>query len=461
MNQMKAEDLFYNKKTVYARVEEETIDRAYEYAKGYMSFLDAAKTERESVTEGIKMAIAAGFVPYTWGQTVKAGDKYYYDNRGKNLFLFAIGSEDLNKGGFRISSAHVDSPRIDLKQCPVYEDSGIGYFKTHYYGGIRKYQWVTIPLALHGVVIKADGTSVPVVIGEDESDPVFYISDLLPHLAASTNSKPLGEAIPGEKLNIVVGSRPAKDADKDAVKLNLLRILYEKYGIVEEDFLSAELSAVPTYKARDIGFDRALIAAYGHDDRVCAYPALTAIIDYKDGVHSQMCILADKEETGSDGPSGMQCDLMLDLIDNVCASLGANPAQVRANSKCLSADVSAAYDPNFADVFEKRNSSLLSSGVVLTKYTGARGKSGTNDASAEYVGWLRGVMAKDDVIWQAGELGKVDAGGGGTVAKLISQHNIETVDLGVPVLSMHAPYEVISKVDLYEAYRAFSAFAKY
>ena len=461
MNQMKGNELFYTKKSVYDKLDENMIDRAYDYAKGYMAFLNAAKTERESVTEGIKMAEAAGFVPYTWGQQVKAGDKYYYDNRGKNLFLFTIGTEDLNEGGFRISAAHVDSPRIDLKQCPVYEDNGIGFFKTHYYGGIRKYQWVTIPLALHGVVVKADGTSVSVVIGEDDSDPIFYITDLLPHLAGSTNSKPLGEAIPGEKLNIVVGSRPAKDADKDGIKLNILRALYEKYGIVEEDFLSAELSAVPTYKARDIGFDRALIAAYGHDDRVCAYPALTAIIDNKDSVHSQMCILADKEETGSDGPSGMQCDLMLDLIDEVCACLGANPAKVRSNSKCLSADVSAAFDPNFSDVFEKRNTPLLSSGVVLTKYTGSRGKSGTNDASAEYVAWLRGVMAKDEVVWQAGELGKVDAGGGGTVAKFISKHNIETVDLGVPVLSMHAPYEVISKVDLYEAYRAFSAFAKY
>ena len=461
MNQMKAADLFYTKKSVYDKLDDEMIDRAYDYSKGYMAFLDAAKTERESVTEGIKMAVAAGFVPYEWGQDVKPGDKYYYDNRGKNLFLFTVGTEDLNEGGFRISAAHVDSPRIDLKQCPVYEDNGIGYFKTHYYGGIRKYQWVTIPLALHGVVVKADGTSVDVVIGEDDNDPIFYITDILPHLAGASNSKPLGEAIPGEKLNLVAGTRPAKDADKDGVKLNILRALYEKYGIVEEDFLSAELSAVPTYRARDLGFDRALIAAYGHDDRVCAYPAITAIIDNKDSVHSQMCILADKEETGSDGPSGMQCSLMLDLMDAVCASLGANPAKVRSNSKCLSADVSAAYDPNFSDVFEKRNTPLLSSGVVLTKYTGSRGKSGTNDASAEFIGWLRGVMAKDNVVWQAGELGKVDAGGGGTVAKFISKNNIETVDLGVPVIAMHAPYEVISKVDLYEAYRAFCAFAKY
>ena len=458
MNQMNADELFYTKKSVYDKLDENMIDNAYEYAKGYMAYLDAAKTERESVTEGIKMAEAAGFVPYTWGQKVQPGDKYYYDNRGKNLFLFTIGTEDLNEGGFRISAAHVDSPRIDLKQCPVYEDNGIGYFKTHYYGGIRKYQWVTIPLALHGVVVKADGTVVNVVIGEDETDPVFYITDLLPHLAGSTNSKPLGEAIPGEKLNIVVGSRPAKDSSKDSVKLNVLRALYEKYGIVEEDFLSAELSAVPTYKARDVGFDRALIAAYGHDDRVCAYPALTAIIDNKDSVHSQMCILADKEETGSDGTSGMQCDLMLDLIDEVCACLGANPAKVRSNSKCLSADVSAAYDPNFADVFEKRNTPLLSSGVVLTKYTGSGGKNSTNDASAELIAFVRKSFEGENVLWQTGELGKVDQGGGGTVAVYIAEKNIDVVDLGVPVLSMHAPYECISKTDLYMTYLAFKSF---
>lgn len=456
-----AENLFYKKKTVYEKAAPEIVDKAYDYAKGYASFLDAAKTEREAVSEGVRMAEEEGFVPYSFGDKIVRGGKYYYNNRGKNLFLFTIGTKDLNTDGIRISAAHVDSPRIDFKQCPLYEDSGMGFFKTHYYGGIRKYQWVTIPLAIHGVVVKADGTSINVVIGEDDNDPIFYINDLLPHLAASINSKPLGEAIPGEKLNLLAGSRPVAGEEKDGIKLNIICALYEKYGITEDDFLSAELCAVPTYKARDIGFDRSMIAAYGHDDRVCAYPAMSAIFDNKDSEHTLMCILADKEEIGSEGPSGMQCDLMLDLINEISAALGANPASVRANSKCLSADVSAAFDPNFADVFEKRNTPLLSAGVVLTKYTGSRGKSGTNDASAEYIGWLRGVMARDGVVWQAGELGKVDVGGGGTVAKFISKHNIETVDLGVPVLSMHAPYEVISKVDLYEAYRAFSAFSKY
>ncbi len=449
-------ELTYTKKTVYEVCGKEITDKAYEYAEGYKTYIDAAKTERESVTEGIKLAETAGFKPYSFGDEIKAGDKFYYNNRGKNLFLFTIGKEDINEG-IRISVAHVDSPRIDLKQVPLYEDSGMGFFKTHYYGGIRKYQWVATPLALHGVIVKADGEKLEIVIGEDENDPIFYINDLLPHLGRDADAKPLGSAIPGEKLNLLIGSVK----DDDSIKHNILTILNERYGIVEEDFLSAELSAVPAIKARDIGFDRSLIGAYGHDDRVCAYPALTSIIECADSEHTLMCILADKEEIGSEGNSAMQCDLMLDLINEISAALGGNPARVRANSKCLSADVSACYDPNFAEVFEKNNSSLLNCGVVLTKYTGARGKSGTNDASAEFIGWLRGIMAKDGVVWQAGELGKVDVGGGGTVAKFVANHNIETVDLGVPVIAMHAPCEVISKVDLYEAHRAFCAFCKY
>ena len=312
------------------------------------------------------------------------------------------------------------------------------------------------------IVIKADGESVWVSIGEDPTDPVLYINDLLPHLGHNDDRKPLGEAIPGEKLNLLVGSRPLVN-EADGIKLNVLRILNEKYGICEEDFLSAELSAVPVGNARDVGLDRSMICAYGHDDRVCAYPAMTAMFEaLKMGTpHTMMCILADKEETGSDGNSGMQCDLILDLIDAIAESQKASPAAVRAASICLSADVSAAFDPNFGEAFEKRNSSLMSCGVVLTKYTGSRGKGGTNDASAEFIGRLRAMMAKDDVVWQAGELGKVDFGGGGTVAKFISKHNIEVVDLGVPVIAMHAPYEVISKVDLYEAHRGFSAFNRY
>ena len=455
-----SEELFYTKKSVYQAADDAVVDGAYAFATPYAAFLDAAKTEREAVKESIRITEEAGFKPYTFGMNLNAGEKYYYNNCGKNLFLFTVGSETI-ENGVRISAAHIDSPRLDLKQCPLYEEGGMSFFKTHYYGGIRKYQWVATPLALHGVISKADGTNVEVSIGEDDNDPVFYINDLLPHLGHQQEKQPLGEAIPGEKLNILIGSRPYdKSGDSDSIKLNTMRLINEKYGIKEDDFLSAELEVVPAFKARDIGFDRSMIGAYGHDDRVCAYPALRAIIDAADSKHTLMCILADKEEIGSEGNTGMQCELMLDLINEIANALGGNPAVVRANSKCLSADVSAAYDPNFADVFEKRNTPLLSAGVVLTKFTGARGKSGTNDASAEFIGWLRGVMENAGVVWQAGELGKVDCGGGGTVAKYISKHNISTVDLGVPVISMHAPYEVIAKVDLYEAYRAFVAFCR-
>ncbi len=452
--------LFYHKKSVYECKDNTAIDNAYDYARGYAAYLDAAKTEREAVTESIRLAKAEGFVAYKMGEPMVKGGKYYYNNRGKNLFLFTIGTDPV-ENGVRICAAHIDSPRIDLKQCPLYEEGGMSFFKTHYYGGIRKYQWLATPLALHGVIAKKDGSVIDVVIGEDDSDPLFYINDLLPHLAQDSAKLPLSEAIPGEKLNVLVGSRPYSDTEaSDAIKLNTMLLIHEKYGITEDDFLSAELCVVPAFKARDIGFDRSLIGAYGHDDRVCAYPALSAILEAKDPKNTIMCILADKEETGSDGNTGMKCDLMLDLINEIAKAMGANPGVVRANSKCLSADVSASFDPNFPEVFEKRNSPLLSAGVVLTKFTGSRGKSGTNDASAEYIGWLRRVMEDAGVVWQAGELGKVDCGGGGTVAKFISEHNIETVDLGVPVIAMHAPYEVISKVDLYEAYRAFCAFCK-
>ncbi len=452
-------ELFYEKKNFYKAFGTEEVAAAHKYAEGYMKYLDAAKTEREAVTYSVEMAKSAGFVPYTFGMKVEKGGKYYYNNRGKNLFLFAIGTESL-ENGFRISAAHIDSPRVDLKQCPLYEDAGMGFLKTHYYGGIRKYQWVATPLALHGIIVKADGTTVDVCIGEDDNDPLFYINDLLPHLGHDDDKKPLGSAIPGEKLNILIGSQPLGE-EADAIKYHMIKILNEKYGIHEEDFLSAEISAVPAAKARDIGLDRSLIGAYGHDDRVCAYPALSAIIECADSEHSLMCILADKEEVGSDGNTGMQADLMVDIMNEIAACMGVNPALVRINSKCLSADVSAAYDPNFAEVFERRNAAMLSCGTVLTKYTGSRGKGGTNDANAEFIGWLRGIMQRDNVLWQSGELGKVDCGGGGTVAKFISKHNIETVDLGVPVISMHAPYEVVSKVDVYETYRAFRAFCKY
>ncbi len=438
---------------------EEIIKAAYDYAPGYMAYLDAAKTEREAVTVSIAMAEKEGYLPYTFGMELTVGGKYYYNNRGRNLYLFRVGTEPINEG-IRIAAAHIDSPRIDVKQAPLYEDGGMAFFKTRYYGGIRKYQWVATPLALHGVVIKADGTSVNVVIGEDPSDPVIYINDLLPHLAQEQSARPLGQAIPAENLNLLLGTRPYPGCEKDAIRLNILSILNEKYGITEEDFISADLSAVPADKARDVGLDRSLIGSYGHDDRVCAYPSLTALFATDDTAHTSMVILADKEEIGSEGNTGMQCEVMTDLMEEITRALGGNFATVKAASKCLSSDVTACFDPNFAEVFDRRNVSLVNCGVGMSKYTGHGGKVGTNDAPAEYVGWVRKIMAEAGVLWQAGDMGKTDVGGGGTVAKFIAKHNIETVDLGVPVISMHAPYELVSKADLYTAHLAFEAFFK-
>lgn len=451
--------LGYKKTNFYEKADEATIAAAYDYAKGYMAYLDAAKTEREAVTVSVEMAEKEGYVPYTFGMALTAGGKYYYNNRGRSLYLFRVGSEDINNG-IRIAAAHVDNPRLDVKQSPLYEDGGMAFFKTRYYGGIRKYQWVTIPLALHGVVVKQDGTSVNVVIGEDAGDPVLYINDLLPHLAQEQSKAPLGSAIPAENLNLLLGSRPYPGCEKDAIRLNILSILNEKYGITEEDFLSADLSAVPAAKACDVGLDRSLIGAYGHDDRVCAYPCLTALFGSDDATHTAMVILADKEEIGSDGNTGMQCEVMVDLMHEIAKALGGNPATVKANSKCLSADVTACFDPNFPEVYERRNVTMLNCGVAMSKYTGHGGKVGTNDAPAEYVAWIRRIMAEGGVIWQAGDMGKTDVGGGGTVAKYIAKHNIETVDLGVPVISMHAPIEVVSKADVYTAHQAFEVFFK-
>ncbi len=451
-------ELIYEKKTVYEKAGKDVIDAAYTYAEDYKKYLDEGKTEREALCASVALAEAKGFKEYHLGDKISVGDKLYYNNRGKSLFVFSIGTRPIREG-IRLTAAHIDAPRIDLKQCPLYEDGGMAFFKTHYYGGIRKYQWVAIPLALHGVIVKKDLSVLTVKIGEDESDPVFYINDLLPHLGQEQSKLPLSEGIKGEQLNVLVGSRP--ESEEQSVKLGVLKLLNEKYGITEDDFLSAELCVVPAMKARDVGFDRSMIGAYGHDDRVCAYPILTALLDSTDTENTLMCVLADKEETGSDGPTGLQCDLLIDLMHEIATALGENPIVVRANTKCLSADVSAAYDPNFPEVFEKRNTPLLSCGAVFTKFTGSRGKSGTNDASADYIGWLRSLLSRDGVIWQAGELGRVDCGGGGTVAKFIANHNIDTIDLGVPVISMHAPFEVISKVDLFETYRAIKAFYRY
>ena len=458
MSELK-EKLFYDHKNVYKVSDADEIDRINGYAVGYMDFLGKAKTEREAVAEGIRMAEKEGFVAYTMGMPVEKGGKYYYNNRGKALYLFIIGSESMEKG-IRISAAHVDSPRLDLKQVPLYESAEMGFFKTHYYGGIKKYQWMALPLALHGVVYTKDGEKVDICIGEDECDPVFYINDLLPHLGKDQMQKKLGEAFTGEDLNILIGSEPCKDEDTDAVKLNVMMLLNEKYGITEADFLSAEISAVPAFKPRYVGFDRSLIAAYGHDDRVCAYPAMTALFENPTPTHTLMAILADKEEIGSEGNTGMKCEVFIDIMKELCMATGANYHVTKENSKCLSADVNAAYDPNFAEVFEKKNSSHINHGVVMTKFTGARGKSGSSDASAEFVSYVRNVFDKHNVVWQTGELGKVDQGGGGTVAAYIANRNIDTIDLGVAVISMHAPYEVIAKADLYMAHKAFSAFNK-
>lgn len=452
------EELEYKNRSAFESISEDELERSFAYAESYKLFLDNCKTEREAVKYSVAMAKRRGYTEYRLGDDIAVGGKYYCNNRGKQLVVFRVGEEPLENGAY-IMAAHIDSPRLDLKQNPLYEDSGLGLFKTHYYGGIKKYQWTAVPLALHGIVMKSDGTSVDICIGEDEDEPIFYVSDLLPHLAKDQMSKSLAEGITGEGLNIIVGSEPYREEETDgAIKLNLLRILNEKYGMCEEDFLSAELTAVPAMHARDIGLDRSLIAGYGHDDRVCAYSELTALLDSNDTAKTVFAVLADKEETGSDGVSGMQSELFADILAEVCEAKGANYRVVKANSKCLSADVNAAYDPNFPEVLEKKNACYANCGVVLSKFTGARGKSGTSDATSEFTAYVRSFLNKNGVVWQMAELGKVDQGGGGTVAKFIANMNIDTIDVGVPVISMHAPYEAISKLDLYMTYKAFCAF---
>ena len=428
------------------------------YCEDYKKFLDNGKTEREVVRETIPMLEKNGYHAYVIGDRIERGGKYYLNNRGKSLYIFRIGSEPVNNG-IRIAAAHIDSPRVDFKPRPVYEDSEMCFFKTHYYGGIKKYQWTATPLSLHGVICRKDG-DVNICVGENDEEPCFYINDLPPHLAQLQYEKKVGGAIDAEQLNILAGTEPFETDEKvsDPVKLNILSILNEKYGCTERDLINSELCAVPATKARDIGFDRSLIGSYGHDDRVCAYPAVTAIIESSDSAHTLMTVLADKEEIGSDGVSGMQCHLLSDLIDEIALAFDGNPRVVRANSKCLSADVNVAYDPNFPEVFEKRNAAMLNHGVVLSKYTGSRGKSGTSDASAEFVSFVTKTFDDAGVLWQMAELGKVDLGGGGTVAKFIANQNIDTVDLGVPVISMHAPYEVVSKLDVYMTHKAILAF---
>ncbi len=450
--------LLSQKKNAVLKMDESEVKKSDDFCEEYKNFLNKAKTEREAVEYTVDLLEKKGFVPFKAGMGLKAGDKVYLNNRGKAVIAAVIGSEDI-RNGVNICAAHIDSPRLDLKQCPVYEDNELALFKTHYYGGIKKYQWTAIPLALHGVIIKADGTSVKVNIGEDENDPVFCINDLLPHLATEQMKRNLAQGIKGEELNIVIGSRPFKeDSLSDAVKLNIMKILNNKYGIVEDDFLSAELEAVPAFKAKDIGFDRSLIGSYGHDDRVCAYTALMATLDAENVRKTAVTILTDKEETGSDGNTGLQSAYLKYFIADLAAEFGAEGRTVLSASECMSADVNAAFDPTFPDVLERRNCAYINYGVCVTKFTGARGKSGTSDASAEFVGKIRRLLDENNVIWQTGELGKVDMGGGGTVAAYIANLNVDTIDVGVPVLSMHAPYETVSKIDVYMAYRAFLAF---
>lgn len=450
-------ELTYKKQNVYALADQTERKRIADYCEGYKKFLDGAKTEREAVAYTLALAEKAGYKQYTLGDKITKGAKLYYNNRGKSLFLLRAGTADIAKNGIRILVAHVDSPRLDLKQVPMYEKSSMAFLKTHYYGGIKKYHWLTIALALHGVVVLKNGKKLDITIGESDSDPVFYITDLLPHLSQELNTKTIADGFSAENLNLIIGGIPADGDDKDGVKRGVLKILNDKYGIIEEDFLSAELCAVPAGKAKDVGLDRAFISAYGHDDSVCAYPEITATLQ-SGTTQTVLTILADKEEIGSEGNTGMQCILINDIIDEIASGYGVSSAVVREKSMCISADVTAAYDPAFASAFEENNTGLVSHGVTMNKFTGARGKSGSNDASAEYIGYLRGVFEKAGVIWQTGELGRVDLGGGGTVAKYIAKINIDTVDMGVPVLSMHAPYELVSKADIYSAHKAFAAF---
>ena len=451
------EKLLYKPKHGLDRLTAEEEAAMEAYCADYRTFLDNCKTERLCVDYTIGLAEARGFVEYVPGMALEPGKKVYVNNRGKAIMLAVIGSKNLNEGA-NIGAAHTDAPRLDLKPNPLYEDAEMAYFKTHHYGGVRKYQWVTVPLELHGVVVKGDGTTVKVSIGNQASDPQFVINDLLPHLGRAQNQKPLGEAIPSESLNILIGSRPLKDDDgADRVKLSILNILNEKYGIVEEDFISAELEAVPAANARDLGFDRSLIGAYGHDDRVCAYAELAALFALDVPAKTAVCIFADKEEIGSDGVSGMQSDAFDYFMEAMCKTQGADLRTCYANSFCLSADVTAAYDPNFADVYERRNSAFINRGVGLCKYTGSGGKGGASDASAEVVGYIRKLFNDNGVVWQMAEMGKTDAGGGGTVAKFMAKRNIDTLDAGVPVLSMHAPYETVAKLDCYMTYKGMKA----
>ena len=454
--------LFNKKKSGWLEIENEEGSKIFSFCEGYMDYLNKAKTEREFIAEAKKKAEENGFKDINTIQNLQSGDKVYFINRNKSMYLAVIGKQPI-ENGLHIVGAHVDSPRLDLKPNPLYEDGELAYFNTHYYGGIKKYQWTAIPLSIHGVIVKTNGEKITVNIGEDEKDPIFTITDLLPHLAKEQVSKKLAEAIEGENLDLLVGSIPYKDTEsKEKVKLNILNLLNQKYGITEADLQSSELELVPCFKARSLGFDMGLVAAYGQDDKVCSYTALTALMEVNEPPKTAVCILSDKEEIGSMGNTGMESHVFDYFISELLNKRGENRVnlldKVFCYSKMLSSDVDAAFDPLYSNVSDKNNSGYLSKGLTLNKYTGSRGKSGASDANAEYVAWVRDLFEKNKIKYQMSELGKVDVGGGGTIAYILANKGVDVIDCGVGVLSMHAPYEVTSKYDIYTAYRAYKAF---
>lgn len=456
------EKLINKKENGWETIDEETKKKIFEFTQGYMNFLNKAKTEREFVKETIKLAREKGYKDIMEYEKLQPGDKIYFINRDKSMYLAIIGTEKI-ENGLHIIGSHIDSPRLDLKPNPLHEDSGFAYLKTHYYGGIKKYQWTTIPLSLHGVIVKTNGEKITVNIGEDENDPIFTITDLLPHLAQDQMEKKLKNGIDGEDLQLLIGSIPVKDNKaKEKVKLNILNILNQKYGIVEADLLSSELEVIPAFKARSLGFDSSMVAAYGQDDKVCAYTSLAAMMTLENVKNTAVCILSDKEEIGSMGNTGMESHMFDFFIAEILNKLGVNRPnlldRVFCFSKMLSSDVDAGFDPLYASVSDKANAGFLGKGISVNKYTGARGKSGASDANAEYVAWIRNILEKNDICYQIAELGKVDIGGGGTIAYIIANKGADVIDCGVPVLSMHAPYEVTSKFDIYSAYKTYKAF---
>ena len=456
------EKLFKQKKDGWETANTRTREEIFNLSKKYMNYLNVAKTEREFIKQAKKMADENGFKDIAEYETLKPGDKIYFINRAKSMYLAIIGEETI-ENGMHIIGSHVDSPRLDLKPNPLYEDTGLAYLKTHYYGGIKKYQWTTIPLSMHGVIVKTNGEKVEINIGEDENDPIFTITDLLPHLAQEQMERKLKNGVDGEALTLLIGSIPYDDSKAtEKVKLNILNILNQKYGITEIDFTSSEIELVPAFKARSLGFDGSMVAAYGQDDKVCAYTSLQAMMELEKVKNTAVCILSDKEEIGSMGNTGMESHMFDFFISEILNKLGVNRPnlldKIFCFSKMLSSDVDAGYDPLYAQVSDKHNAGFLGKGISLNKYTGARGKSGASDANAEYVAWVRNVLEKNEILYQVAELGKVDIGGGGTIAYILANKGTDVIDCGVPVLSMHAPYEVTSKFDIYSAYKTYKAF---